>query len=42
MPNIENLIDTIEQNIFESASNETAYFTTKDLKYAYRQLKLYS
>ena len=40
MPNIDNLIDTIQQNLNTSASQETAYFSTLDLKYAYSQLKL--
>ena len=33
MPNIENQIDTIQKNINANASNDTAYFTTLDLKY---------
>ena len=40
MPNIDNLIDTIQQNLNTSASQETAYFSTLDLKYAYSQLNL--
>ena len=40
MPNIDNLIDTIQQNLNTSASQETAYFSTLDLKYAYSQFKL--
>ena len=40
MPNIDNLIDTIQQNLNTNASQETAYFSTLDLKYAYSQLKL--
>ena len=40
MPNIDNLIDTIQQNVNTSASQETAYFSTLDLKYAYSQLNL--
>ena len=40
MPNIDNLIDTIQQNLNTSASQETAYYSTLDLKYAHRQLKL--
>ena len=40
MPNIDNLIDTIQQNLNTSASQETAYHSTLDLKYAYSQLKL--
>ena len=40
MPNIDNLIDTIQQNLYTNASQETAYFSTLDLKYAYSQLNL--
>ena len=40
MPNIDNLIDTIQQNLNTSASQETAYFSSLDLKYAYSQLNL--
>ena len=40
MPNIDNLIDTIKQNLNENASHEKAYFSTVDLKYAYSQLNL--
>ena len=40
MPNIDNLFDTIQQNLNKNASQETAYFSTLDLKYAYSQLKL--
>ena len=40
LPNIDNLIDTIQQNINTTASQETAYFSTLDLKYAYSQLNL--
>ena len=40
MPNFDNLIDTIQQNLNTSASQETAYYSTLDLKYAYSQLKL--
>ena len=40
MPNIDNLIDTIQQNLNTSTSKETAYYSTLDLKYAYSQLKL--
>ena len=40
MPNIDNLIDTIQQNLNTDASPETAYFSTLDLKYAYSQLNL--
>ena len=40
MPNIDNLIDTIQQNVNTNASHETAYFSTLDLKYAYSQLIL--
>ena len=41
MPNFDNLIDTIQQNLNTNASPETAYFSTLDLKYAYSQLKLH-
>ena len=40
MPNIDNLIDTIQQNLNTNASHETAYFSTLDLKYVYSQLNL--
>ena len=40
MPNIDNLIDTIQQNLNTSASQKTAYYTTLDFKYAYSQLRL--
>ena len=40
MPNIENLIDTIQQNLKTSASQEAAYFSNLYLKYACSQLKL--
>ena len=40
MPNIDNLIDTMQQNLNANASQETAYFSTLDLNYAYSQLKL--
>ena len=40
MPNIDNLIDTIQQNLKTTASQEKAYFSTLDLKYAYIQLSL--
>ena len=40
MPNIDNLIDTIQQNLNTNASHEAAYFSTLDLKYAYSQLNL--
>ena len=35
MPNIDNLIDTIQQNLNTNASHETAHLSTLDLKYAY-------
>ena len=38
--NIYNLIDTIQQNLSTNALQETAYFSTLDLKYAYSQLNL--
>ena len=40
MPNIDNLIDTIQQILNTIASHETAYFSTLDWKYAYSQLNL--
>ena len=40
MPNIDNLIDTIQQNLNTIVSQETRYFSTLDLKYAYSQLNL--
>ena len=40
MPNIYNLIDTIQQNSNTNASHQTAHFSTLDLKYGYSQLKL--
>ena len=40
MPNKDNLIDTIQQNLNTNASHETAYFSTLDLKYAYSQSNL--
>ena len=40
MPNIDNLIDTIQQKLITNASQDTAYFKTLDLKYAYSQLNL--
>ena len=40
MPNINNIIDTNQQNLNTIASHKTAYFSTLDLKYAYSQLKL--
>ena len=41
MPNIDSLIQTISQTL-PTAPQETAYFTTLDLQYAYSQLKLHS
>ena len=40
MPNIENLIDTIQQKINANESYETAQFTKLDLKNAYIQMNL--
>ena len=40
MPNIINLIDTIQQNINPNSLSETAYFSTMDIMYANSQLKL--
>ena len=41
MPNVDSLIQTISQTL-STAPQETAYFTTLDLQYAYSQLKLHS
>ena len=41
MPNIDSLIQTISQTLSRSPQ-ETAYFTTLDLQYAYSQLNLHS
>ena len=41
MPNIESLIQTISQTL-STAPQETAYFMTLDLQYAYSQLNLHS
>ena len=40
MPNTDNFIDTVQQNLNTNASQERAYFSTLDLKYAYSQLNL--
>ena len=40
MPNIDNLIDTIQQNLNTNASRETKYFSTLDLKHACSQINL--
>ena len=40
MPKIDNLIDTIQQILNTTASQETAYFSTLYMKYAYIQLNL--
>ena len=40
MPNIDNLTETIQQNLNTNASQETAYFSTLDFKYAYSQFNL--
>ena len=40
MPNIDSLIQTISQTL-STAPQETAYFTTLDLQYAYSQLNLH-
>ena len=40
MRNIDNLIDTIQQNLNTNASQETAYFSTLNLKYPYSRLNL--
>ena len=39
MPNVDELIDGVSQNVTENKSG-TIYFTVLDLKYAYSQLKL--
>ena len=41
MPNIDSLAQTISQTL-STAPQETAYFTTLDLQYAYSQLSLHS
>ena len=41
MPNVDSLIQTISQTL-STAPQETAYFTTLDLQYAYSQLNLHS
>ena len=41
MPNIDSLIQTISQTL-SPAPQETVYFTTLDLQYAYSQLNLHS
>ena len=41
MPNIGSLVQTISQTL-STVPQETAYFTTLDLQYAYSQLKLHS
>ena len=40
MPNIDTLIEFISQQISAPASQNTTYFSTSDLKYAYSQLNL--
>ena len=40
MPNVDNLIDTKQQNLNTNASNETAYFSGLDLKNAHSQINL--
>ena len=40
MPNIDNLIDTKQQNLNSNTSHKIAYFSILDLKYAYGQLNL--
>ena len=39
-PYIDNLIDTIQENLNTNASSETAYLSTLDLKYAYSYLNV--
>ena len=41
MPNIDSLIDSISQHINDSNPGHNVYFSTIDLKYAYRQPKLH-
>ena len=41
MPNIDSLFQTFSQTL-STAPQETAYFTTLDLQYAYSQLNLHS
>ena len=40
MPNIDTIIEPISQKISGSASQNTTYFSTLNLKYAYSQLNL--
>ena len=40
MPNIDTLIESISRQISAPASQNTSYFSTLDLKYAYSQLNL--
>ena len=40
MPNIDTLIESISQQISTPASQNTTYFSTLHLKYAYSQLNL--
>ena len=40
MPNIDTLIESISQQISAPASQNTTYFSTLDLKYAYTKLQL--
>ena len=42
MPNIDTLIESIFQQISAAASQNTTYFSTIDLKYAYNLLNLYT
>ena len=41
MPNIEMLIDSISQHLTNTQNGQQAYFSTRDLKYAYNQLQLH-
>ena len=41
MPNIDNLLDFISQNLNELDSSYTAYFSALDFKYAYSQISLH-
>ena len=40
MPNIDTLVESISQQISAPASQNTTYFSTIDLKYAYSQINL--
>ena len=40
MPHVDSLIDSISQHINDSNQGDNVFFSTIDLKYAYRQLNL--